>query len=186
MRTHLVSRGLASACLAAALLLGGTAARAADELLTVTQDESSMERTIARYLADKHDLKIDERTEKDDLILQLTMEEKDLPKFKIEIDTQDVNRDKETKAVVERAVLVNVYTGVFVPENKRAEVLPVLNAFVRETLFAGFYIDTDGEIINCWAVNVMKEGLHPEYVYDVVARVDKNWQKLYPDIKKIL
>jgi Mn-containing catalase len=47
-------------------------------------------------------------------------------------------------------------------------------------VFSAAYIDNDGEIIIDWTLNVLADGLHAEYVYDVLARANKLWRELWP------
>jgi hypothetical protein len=160
---------------------------AGDARLVVVQDESSMERIIERYLIDKHQLTVQEKVskdDKDDLYLDLPFKAGMTPKFRMSIDTQVLNRDDKTNKVIERGILINLYSGIMVPPQRRAAVLEVINHCNKQKAFASVYIDDDGEIICCWILNVLDDGLHPEYVFDVVARLDKIWRGLYPEVKK--
>jgi len=169
------------------LLLGSGAGFAADDRLTVTQDESAMERTIESYLTTVHKLTITEKTEAgDDLTLNVPFKGDPMPSFRIVIDTQAANRDKDTNQILERTILTNLYTTIKVPQERRAAVLEVLNDFNRKKIFACAYIDTDGEIVCGWNLNVLEVGLPTEYVYDAVVRVQKIWTEAYPDVSKAL
>lgn len=160
---------------------------AADDKLTVTQDESSMERVIKKYLVDKYELLVEEKEyEKDDMYLVINFPDDIAPAFNITIDSQDVNHDKETDTTLERAVVMSLFTNIKVPDESRTDVLGILNDFNRKMFFATFYIDTDGEISGCWAINVMDDGIATDYVYDATGRLKKNWLDLYPKINEAL
>ena len=177
---------------AAVVLLGGAASRArADDTpevtLVVVQDESSMERLIETNLTTAHKLTVSEKfVTPDDLYLQVPMKGDPMPAYHFTIDTQVANRDDTTHKIIERAVLVELNTTIKVPAEHRAAVLEVLNNLNRGKIFASVYIDTDGEIIFGWNLNVMAEGIPVEYVYDAVAREDKLWRGAYADIEKAL
>jgi len=174
--------------IAAAAILGpaaATPARAQDDQLVVVQDESSMERTIERFLKASHQLVINEKRDGDDLWLELPMKSDPMPGYRITIDTQSLNKDKAGR-ILERGVRVQALTGIKVPEERRAAVLRVLNDFNRDKVFAAVYIDNDEEIILDWTLNVMAPGLATEYVYDAIVREDKLWRDLYPLITAAL
>ncbi|MCX5790597.1 MAG: YbjN domain-containing protein [Elusimicrobia bacterium] len=157
----------------------GTAARAEDEQLTVTQDERSMEESIARYLRARHSLIVTEKVaEGEDLYLVVPMKGDPMPKFGINIDTQCTNRGADGK-VIERAVRVLTLTGVKVPAEKQDTVLRIINDFNRRRNFSAVYIDTDREVVLDWTLNVLSVGLPIEYVYDSLARENKSWHELY-------
>ena len=59
---------------------------------------------------------------------------------------------------------MNLYTGVIVPTNQRAAVWSV-NDYNRRKAFCSVYIDTDGEIICSWIINVLSEGLPTEATF---------------------
>jgi hypothetical protein len=169
--------------LAAAFLLAPTIAHCGNERLTVVQDESSMEKTIAVYLRDTHSLVVEEKTAADDandLSLDLPFKGEPMPKFHISIDSQPLNRSKSTKRVTERGILFNLFTGVMVPEGGRAAAQNAINDWNRRKAFASVYIDTDGQVVCCWVLNVLSEGLATEYVYDTVARLQDIWKGLWP------
>lgn len=169
------------------LLFSMNAASAADDRLVVTQDENSMERVIENYLVTTHKLVINEKgADNDDLYLELPMKGDPMPAYRISIDSQPLNRDKETDKVIERGVLINLLTTIKVPKERRAAVLEVINDFNRKKAFASIYIDTDGEIVCCWILNVLSDGLPTENVYDAVARVQNIWKVVYPEVAKVL
>ena len=168
------------------IVLCTTLALAADEALTVTQDENSMERIISRYLQDSYKVSVEEKKLADgDLALLVLMDGKGGPDFNVVVDTQACAKDDAGK-VTERAVTVQVFTGGKVPEGKRAAVFEALNKFLAGMWFASIYIDDDGEIACQWCVNVMKEGLPTEYVADAVIRVADSWRKFRPQAEAAL
>jgi len=175
------------AVLVGALMLGMAAsARADGNMLTVTQDESSMERVIEQYLKDAHQITLTEKTlENNDLVLIDEEKGDPMPGYRIMIDTESVAKPADGK-VTERAVTVQLYTGVKVPADKRADVLQAINEFTSKNWFFAAYVDQDDEIALQWSVNVMSQGLHAEYVYDGLVRVNKNWQNLWPSVAKAL
>jgi hypothetical protein len=59
----------------------------------------------------------------------------------------------------------------------------LINDFNRRKAFCSAYIDTDGEVICSWILNVLPEvGLPTECVYDTVARLQNIWKALYPEL----
>ncbi len=153
--------------------------------LTVAQDESSQEKIIERNLVDVHKMIVDEKTngdDKNDMYLELPFKGGPMPKFKMTIDTQSLNTDKDSGKIIERGVLLNLYTGVNVPAEKRAAVLEKINDVNRRKAFSSIYIDSDGEIVCCWILNILSDGLPVEYVYDMTARIQNIWSVLYPMI----
>ena len=168
--------------LSALFSVGLTRARADDDMLVVTQDESSMERVIEANLKTKHDLKITEKFDKaDDLWLELPFTADPMPKYRYAVDTQSLNK-KDDGEIVERGVRVQLFTSVKIAADRQPEVLRIINDFNRRKVFSAMYIDTDGEIVLDWTLNVMAQGMHVEYVYDVIAREDKLWRELYPQL----
>jgi hypothetical protein len=160
-------------------------ARAQDDQLTVVQDESSMEQTIERYLKATYQMTVSEKVKGDDLWLELPMKGDPAPSYRLLIDTQALNKDRSGR-VIERGVRIQALTGIKVPETRRTAVLRVLNNFNRDKVFAAVYVDTDGEVMLDWTLNVMAPGLHTEYVYDVIVRENKLWRELYPLVSAAL
>jgi hypothetical protein len=173
----------------AVLLTVANVARAEDDRLTVTQDESSMELTIQRYLQTRHNLVVDSKIlkdSKDDIYLELLFAGKPMPKYRIYIDSQSLNRDKLSSRTIERGVQINLFTNVKVPRERRVAVLEAINDFNRRKAFAAVYVDADGEI-NCgWMLNVLEQGLATENVFDAVSRLDTLWRELYPEVASAL
>jgi hypothetical protein len=171
----------------AALLVGATAApaHADDTRLTVAQDESSQEKIIESYLKTTHGLTIEEKissSDKEDLYLEVPFKGDPMPKFRVTIDTQILNRDEETKKIIERGVLINLYTNVRVPADKRGAALDAINDINLRKAFSSVYIDTDGEVICSWILNILDSGLPTEYVYDAVVRLQNIWKVAYPTL----
>lgn len=178
---------LAALVATTALLLGALLpAHCDNDMLSVVQDESSMERIIKAYLVDTHKLVVDEKTSKDDandMYLELPFKGDPMPKFRMTVDSQPLNRDKDSNKVIERGVLLNLYTNIKVPDGKRIGALGVINDYNRRKAFCSVYIDSDGEVICSWILNVLEQGLATEYVYDAVARLQNIWKAVYPDLK---
>lgn len=171
-------------CLLASLGAVGPAL-ADQEMLTVTQDESSMERAIENYLKTHEGLDVREKTaEQDDLYLIVPVDDEGIPDYRISIDTQALHKDDGK--VTERAVLLQVLTGVKVPQDKQAAVIRVINDFDRDTLFSTAYVDADGEVVMDWGLNVLAAGLPMEYVSDALARAHIVWNALYQQIRRVL
>ena len=169
------------------LVAAATGARCENDRLTVVQDESSMERVIESHLKSAHQLKVDEKTEADDdLYLELPFKGDPMPDFRILIDTQSVNRNKDTNQVIERGVFINLHTDVRVRTEDMARVMAAINETTREKAFTSIFIDTDGEVVCFWVLNVLPEGLPTEYVYDAVYRVQQNWADLYPKLTEAI
>jgi hypothetical protein len=141
MLSHTTSHLLVVVLVASfALVLGANVGLAANDQLVVAQDESSMERVIESYLTTMHGMVATEKMQgSDDLTLELPFKTDPMPKFRIVIDTEAANRDKNTNAVTERTVLAWLYTAVKVPPKRRAAVLEVINDFTRNKIFASIY-----------------------------------------------
>ncbi len=172
--------------IAAATSLGiwSASARAQDTKLTVAQDESSQERIIEQYLTSKYHLVLTEKTmpnDPNDMYLNLAMKGEPMPAYRITIDTQHMNKDKSGR-ITERGIRIQAMTGVIVPEEKRPAVMRVINDFNRDKVFAASYVDSDGEVMMDWTLNIMEPGLDCAYVYDALSREDRLWRELYPRI----
>ena len=160
-------------------------ALAQNEKLTLVQDESSMELQIEKYLKTEHQLTLTEKRTGDDLWLNMAMKGDPMPVYRIAIDTQPLNKDKAGR-VIERGIRIQAFTGVKVSEEKRAAATRVVNDFNRDKVFSAVYVDTDGEIVLDWTLNVMEPGLDPIYVFNVLSREDRLWRELYPRITAVL
>jgi hypothetical protein len=102
------------------------------------------------------------------------------------VDSQPLNRDEDTGKVIERGLVVNLFTGVMVPESKFEDAIRVINELNRRKVFASVYIDTDGEIVLSWTLNVLEQGLATEYVYDAIVRLVQNWDALWKELEPVL
>jgi hypothetical protein len=168
------------------LLAAAVGGWCADNQLTVTQDESSMEQAMGRYLKNAHGMTIEEKLyngDPNDIYLMFYYQGPGLPNARMEIDTQSLNNDPDTKRVLERGMVINLFTGVTVPAGRMDQANAAINQWNRDKTFSSIYIDSDGEVICCWMLNVMKEGLATEYVYDAVVRVQNTWKNLHPVLK---
>lgn len=150
--------------------------------LTVTQDESSMERIIESCLKTRHNLTVNEKFLKpDDLYLELPFKGGPMPKYRYTLDTQTLNKDDAGKTT-ERGIRVTLFTSLKIMPAHYYDALRIINDFNRRKVFSAVYVDTDNEVILDWTLNVMAEGLDPEYTFDVLARLDKLWRGLYPEV----
>jgi len=171
----------------ALLVLVPSGVRADDDRLTVTQDESSMEATIARYLKARYDVDADvKQLAEGDQALAVNVSAKDAPDVRVVVDTQSSARTPDGSTITERTVTMMVYTGVKVPAAKRCAVLEAINHLVAGNWFSAAYLDEDDEVTLQWSVNVMKEGLPTDYVADAVIRTAQNWRKLKPEVEAAL
>ncbi len=180
------SRTLTILLAAGLLFVAALAAWCDDSQLTVVQDESSMEQIIERYLKNTHQLVVNEKisaSDKDDMYLELPFKAGPMPAFRVAVDSQPLNRDKDTNRVIERGVLINLYTGVHIKNDDLVKAQTAINDFNRRKAFSSVYIDRDGEVICCWISNVLSQGLPTEYVYDAVVHVQNLWNALYPELK---
>jgi hypothetical protein len=114
----------------------------------------------------------------DDLWLDIPMKGDPMRAYRIAVDTQSLNKD-DNGVVIERGVRVTLFTDVHVPDEKLGAALRVLNDLNRKKVFSAAYVDTDGEVVLDWTLNVMAQGLHTEYVFDALARLDKLWREVY-------
>ena len=119
----------------------------------------------------------------DDLALELPYSGDPMPAYKVTINNQPLNHDKDTNAVIERGVLIHLGTTVHVAGENRTKVLEAMNDWNRRKVFSQVYIDTDGEVVFDWTLNVLKPGLPTECVYDAVV-VGKLWKDFYPELTK--
>lgn len=172
------------------LLLAVGAVGAADNTqLAVTQDESSMEKLIESYLKEQHKLILEEDLldeAGEDMRLKVPFQaEEGVPRFTLYIDTQPTNYDEQDR-VTERGVLLSLETGVIVPEGKRAQIVQLLNEHNRSKNFSSVYMNERGHLYCDWILNVMAPGLATEYVYDALARVQRLWRGLWPEVAAAL
>lgn len=183
--SYRLSRMAVAVCVVSVLV--SVAGFCANDRLTVVQDESSMERAIGEYLQGEHKLIVEEKMlEGDDLALVLPYDGDPMPDFSLSVDSQPMNRDEESGKVIERGLVLNVYTGVMVPGEKFEPAIRVINDLNRRKVFASVYIDTDGEIVLSWTLNVLEQGLATEYVYDAIVRMVQNWVTLYRELAPVL
>jgi hypothetical protein len=145
-----------------------------------------MERVIEGYLKTSYKCEVEEKTVGEgDLALVVKMEGKGGPDFTVVVDTQASAKDDAGKAT-ERIVMVQVFTGVKVPDERRTAVLEAVNKFQAGMWFASIYLDEDKEISCQWCVNVMKQGMPTDYVADAIVRVADTWRRFRPQAEKAL
>ncbi|MBP8130539.1 MAG: hypothetical protein KA184_13250 [Candidatus Hydrogenedentes bacterium] len=174
---------------------GGIAPKAED-LLFVTQDESSAERSIEAYL--KRVLQWNARVDyigdnRDDMILHYDFaKDPECPGLSILIDTQPSNRGSSGETV-ERAIQIRTYyilpDSLKTPEH-RAELLEMNNTFLQEVWPVQVYLDTDNDIAFQCTINIPNKSVpvHMNMVADRMARMlgcfcdfFERLQKKFPD-----
>ncbi|MEZ4265953.1 MAG: YbjN domain-containing protein [Myxococcota bacterium] len=150
--------------------------------LDVAQDEHSLEERVAAHLR-KRQLSVELRWEGRDAVVVLNWRGKGKPDFRITVDSQP-SAGASTQTIRERVVIVRLLTRVFVPAERRAEVLTLLNARNAEFWAGSFYVQpTDGEIEARWALNIPQgETLASEMVFDAIVRLVSVWAELYPTL----
>lgn len=140
-----------------------------------------MEQAIGRYLRDARNLTVEDKEFKaGDAYVDVSFKGDPMPRFHVVIDTQPLNREKDTNKVIERGVNFTLRTGIKVPNEKMDAALRVLNDFNYKKVFCYAYIDPDGEVICFWVLNVLEQGLSTEYVWDALFRVQKIWSEMFP------
>ena len=113
--------------------------------------------------------------------LSMSMKGEPMPSYRITIDTQPLNKDKSGR-VLERGIRIQAMTGIHVTDAQRPAVDRVINDFNRDKVFAASYVDSDGEVMMDWTLNILEAGLDTSYVYDVLTREDRLWRELYPRV----
>lgn len=166
-------------------------------MLYVVQDESSLEHQIGDYLRSKG-LKVLYRsaspngngngaTATDDGLLLLFSLGNKMPDFSVLIDTQPSASDPKRPGVAtERAVTIRLYTGTYVRPAQRNEALDLLCARHRRVWAGTYWVDTDGELVCSWVLNITSAGLPVENVVDAVVRIVSNWEDFFPTAKPIM
>lgn len=169
-----------------AALTAAVPGRCDNDQLVVVQDESSMERTVEAYLKAHYDAEVTEKTiGEGDLALVVKMDGKGGPDFNIVVDTQASNK-KDDGTVLERVVSVQVYSGVAVPDGRRAAMLEAINKFQAGMWFASIYLDEDKELSCQWCLNVMKQPVPTEYAADAILRLADAWRKFRVRAEEVL
>jgi hypothetical protein len=184
---HPYQNAIRTALLVGILVAGRAGVGRADEVtLVVTQDENAMQRVIEQNLTQVHKLTVNEQwTQQKHLWLDLPRTSDPLPAYRSSIDTQWLKQDDAGK-VTEQGVRVLLYTNVKVPANKQPALLRIINDFNRDKVFSSAYLDTDGEIVFDWTLEVGAKGLPIEYVFDVLSREDTLWRELWPLVSAAL
>ena len=155
-------------------------------LLTVTQDESSMEEAIGEFLSERTDWSVDEiyaDDEETDLALVINFEPADAPAINIMIDTIVAAADDDQ--VYERAVQVFFY--VVLPDSSktpvaREEILELNNYHMAtESTLNRIIIDEDGDLMFVTFINLPGPNVpvHAEQIYDAVCRLVIDWEAYY-------
>jgi len=158
--------------------------------LTVVQDESSMEESIAAFLKARTDWKVkrlylDEAEE--DLMLEYAFTFDAVPEIELRIDTE-VSGHVDNDTVTER--LIRVFFFHELPDTaKTPEVIVQMLAFNNMYLFNRFapdriLIDEDGDLFFATTINLPGPmvSVHGEMVYDAVVRMVDEWQEYWPKL----
>jgi Putative bacterial sensory transduction regulator len=120
----------------------------------------------------------------DDLYLEMVMKGNPMPQYKYLIDTQVLNNEGDK--IIERGIRLQLFTQVKVSAAERDPVIRIIDDFNRRKVFSAAYIDTDGEIVVDWTLNILPCGLDMEYVWDALVREDKLWHELYSELAPTL
>jgi hypothetical protein len=181
---------LAGVCVVARTGVGGEpTTRPAAVLLTVAQDEASVEQAIAAYLKQKDGLegavKAFRGNEKD-LYLSYELKGDTAPKFTLVIDTEVTGGVKEK--VQSRAVRLYGYFELPASAKTaeaRRKILELNNAWCQDMWVPNrIYLDKDGDVCLETYINIpdAQHGIHPEEVRDAFHRtrniLDRYYQRL--------
>jgi hypothetical protein len=152
----------------------------ADEMLALVQDEATLERKIGAYLERRdRGLRPTYREQNGDLILEFLWKFPG-PSPHIYIDTW-ASAKNELGGATERAIQIRLVTHVVVPPPERARALLLINEHNTHYWAGTFFLNPeDAEIGATWTFNVTPNGpVHPESVYDALARITDAWRELY-------
>lgn len=186
---RLATAAAAGVLLAAAPLARSQEAGPVDPLLTVSQDESSLEKQIYDYLRivkevpDGQIRYFDEQ--ESDMLLLYTIPCQDAPELTVLVDTEVSERDEEG-TVIER--VINVMTVFELPEDLKTNedrdmLLDLNNFYMREDWSPGcIFLDEAGDLVVRTAVNIPGPDahVHAEMVYDAIARMQPFWEDYFP------
>lgn len=179
---------LCAVLVACSILCGISTVLAAPLMLQATQDNSSMEKTISKFLRDAHQLQFDvieNKGKPDSMVLSRDMKGGKVPDYSVVISTGVSEKDNKGR-VLQRLVVVMLVTDIKVPAEKRAAVLEAMNKLNNENDFAMLVIDHDDEIGMSWVLNVTEAGLPAEAVYDIYQYVNEAWASSQPVLAKAL
>ncbi|MCE5215498.1 YbjN domain-containing protein [bacterium] len=177
---------LAATLFALALALPQFGAQAADDMLTVAQDNRTTEETLARYFKAAYEVSLTV-VEGDDKDLTLLAREKaeNVPEYLMMLKSAASATDKDGK-ITERAVVLAVLSQMKVPADRRPQVLEAMNKLNNTSDFCRLYIDNDDEVSMRWELNILKTGLPTDVVVDTYLRMCKAWTSAQPVLAKIL
>jgi len=183
------SIALVGASLLSCLAIADTATTAGQRVLfMVSQDESSVEEAIGSYLQKEGfmvayvDISKDRNKEDKALVIPFG-NMRIVPDFRIFIDTLPSGRQRSTKKILERVVLIRLLTRTYVRKGHETALLKCLNAYHRDRWAGRFYIDKDGELVADWPLNILGTGLPADLVNDAVVRLISGWSSLYTEVK---
>jgi hypothetical protein len=140
--------------------------------LAVTQDESSLERSIGAFLEKNHyDVQYVEQNQ--DLVLLLGFEQGGAP-FEMQIDTLPSANDG-----TERAIVISLHSHLKVEEEELAAVEKKINSHHNKFWAGCFYVDDkDGEIMGTWSINLPNVAVPADLVLDAVQRLGSSFSDL--------
>ncbi|MEN6544973.1 MAG: YbjN domain-containing protein [Armatimonadia bacterium] len=173
---------IAMTCLAA------VAAVAAPVMLQVTQKEGDMEKAIAKFMKDAHDLDFDivpDEDGKGGMTLAMEVDAENAPDFGACIWCVPHALDAQG-TLTERMVVIELFPKMSVPKAKRADVLEVMNKLNDEQNFTHLYIDYDNEVGCRWRTLVAAEGVAAESIFNAFAGMVSEWEDAQPQIAKAL
>ncbi len=164
-------------------------------LLFPAQDESSTEKRIAKYIETVHrkaaKYKFTGKND-NDAILIYTLEAGSAPKLRAFVDTMVSSRNRVTRKVTERAVVVRAYFKLPASAkrgSKLARILMVANLWVRgHTYPHRIYLDKDKDVTMECLINIPGENIpiHAEMIYDAMTRMISAWEKLYKALDVVI
>ncbi len=181
-------------------VVGGAAPRALGDssstapLLYVTQDESTIERTIAEYIERVDNVTATYRLvpgNNDDLVLQYTLSPDGVPPVRLIIDTEVSGRGPSGE-VTER--VIHLTAGYPLPDSARNEAvvarLLALNNLWQERCWIphSIHVREEGLLVMQSHLNIPDRDtpVSAEAVRDLIIRMLMSWQEYYPRLEKAL
>jgi hypothetical protein len=168
----------------------------ASGLIFVSQDESSIEETIADYIEAAHGARAGRHMSgpnNDDLVLTYTISPGgDIPKLKMMIDTMVSGRTRDDNKVTSRVIKVFAYYKVD-DLNKSAalrnEVRKLNDRVMGERwLPHRVHLDKENDIVMAAYINIPGSNYpaHAEMVHDLLTRMIRSWEKYYKELSALL
>ncbi len=167
----------------------------ADPKLTVTQDESTLEKAIDNYLTLTKGItggisRFNDK-ERKDLLVAYPISSDKVPDIRVVIDTLAAEKDADGKTR-ERVIMVQSFyelpASAKTPEARRKLLELCTKWMDGHWSPGGVYVDSDGDLAWRTAINIPGRNfsVHAELVYDAVARMGPFWRSFYPLMKKEL